>query len=61
MRYEEHYGSAYNFEVGYLEALRNVSVMLANSADLRVAQNTINEWITTQKEETRAQIPKEDS
>ena len=61
MRYEEHYGSAYNFEVGYLEALRNVSIMLANSSDLEVAQITISEWIAAQREETKAQIPEEDS
>jgi hypothetical protein len=60
MRYNEYYGSAYNFEVGYLEALRTVSRLLAAAVDLETAQNLLNELIVTQKEETRQQIPEED-
>ena len=60
MQYNEYYGSAYNFEVGYLEGLRTVSRLLAAAVDLETAQNLLNELIVTQKEETRQQIPEED-
>lgn len=59
MRYNEYYGSAYNFEVGYLEALRSVSIMLLNSADLETVQNLLNEMIVAQKEEVRQQLPED--
>ena len=60
MRYNEHYGSAYNYEVGYLEALRSVSQLLAASTDLETVREFINEMIIAQKKETREQLPEED-
>jgi len=64
MRYNEHYGSAYYFEVGYLGALRTVRQLLTASADLEAVREFIDEMIIAQKEEIkekrREQLPKED-
>ena len=60
MQYNEHYGSAYNYEVGYLEALRSVSRLLAASTDLETVREFVDEMIDEQKKETREQLPEED-
>ncbi len=60
MRYNEHYGNAYNFEVGYLEALRNVSRLLAASTDLETVREFVNEMVNEQVQSVKDELPNEE-
>lgn len=60
MRYNEYYGSAYNFEVGYLEGLRSVSLMLAQTKSLEDALIHISEMLAEQVKSVQDEIPNEE-
>ena len=60
MQYNEHYGSAYNYEVGYLEALRSVSMMLARTRSLEDAQAHLSDMLSEQVKSVKDEIPNEE-
>ncbi len=60
MRYNEYYGSAYNFEVGYLEALRTVSRLLAASTDLESVREFVDEMVNEQVQSVKDELPNEE-
>lgn len=59
MQYNEYYGSAYNFEVGYLEGLRYAMLMLAQFADLDDARTQLRELIRNQLDSVKKELPEE--
>lgn len=60
MQYNEYYGSAYNFEVGYLEGLRHAMLTLAERADLDAARTRLGELIRNQLDSVKQELPKEE-
>jgi hypothetical protein len=60
MQYNEYYGSAYNFEVGYLEGLRYAMLTLAQFADLDAARTQLGELIRNQLEAVKKELPEEE-
>lgn len=60
MQYNEYYGSAYNFEVGYLEGLRYAMLTLAGLADLDAARTQLGELIHKQLDSVKQELPKEE-
>ena len=59
MQYNEYYGSAYNFEVGYLEGLRYAMLMLAQFADLDDVRTQLVELIRNQLDSVKKELPEE--
>jgi|TARA_B100001094_G_scaffold257241_1_gene256723 hypothetical protein len=59
MQYNEYYGSAYNFEVGYLEGLRYAMLMLAQFADLDDVRTQLGELIRNQLDSVKKELPEE--
>ena len=59
MQYNEYYGSAYNFEVGYLEGLRYAMLMLAQFADLDDVRTQLGELIRNQLDSAKKELPEE--
>jgi hypothetical protein len=59
MQYNEYYGSAYNFVVGYLEALRFAMQLLGQSADLDVVRTQLGELIREQLASVKKELPEE--
>ena len=60
MQYNEYYGSAYNFEVGYLEGLRYAMLMLAQFADLDDVRTQLGELIRNQLDSVKKELPEEE-
>ena len=60
MQYNEYYGSCYNYEVGYLEALRSVSRLLAACTYLETVREFVDEMINEQVQLVKDELPNEE-